>query len=86
MESSSTNVMLGEESKTNKAGGVDIKELLSMNAERQQIHNNSIDVRVNHQVNTDSMGGNTHTFHTDSYRSHATSSQPGHQGKLEYTD
>ena len=54
-----------------------------MNNERQQVLNNSIDTLLLRQDNIpipvkfDSLGGNAHTFRTDSYRSHPTSSYPG---------
>ena len=53
-----------------------------MDNERQQVFNNSIDTQLLRQDNIpipvkfDSLGGNAHTFRTDSYRSHPTSSYP----------
>ena len=52
-----------------------------MDAERQQKHNDNVDTRElikeDFQKNVDSLGGNTHTVHTSSYRSHTISSSTG---------
>jgi hypothetical protein len=52
-----------------------------MDAESQQKHNDTIDIREliheDFQKNADSLGGNTHTVHTSSYRSHTISSSTG---------
>jgi hypothetical protein len=51
-----------------------------MDSESQQKHNDNIDPRELIQEDfqkTDSMGLKTHTFHTSSYRPHATSSSTG---------
>lgn len=68
---------------------VDVNELLNMDVERQQAYNNTIDIREliieEDPSKTDSMSGFSHTVHTSSYRSHATSTLTG-QTNLEYTD
>jgi hypothetical protein len=52
-----------------------------MDVERQGLYNDTIDTREliheNFQKNADSLGGNTHTVHTSSYRSHTISSSTG---------
>jgi hypothetical protein len=51
-----------------------------MDAESQELYNDTIDtkelIKEDFQK-TDSMGVKTHTFHTSSYRPHATSSSTG---------
>ena len=57
---------------------VDIKELLEMDVESQQVYNNTIDTRElikeEDPGKFDSMKGFSHTVYTSSYRSHPTSS------------
>ena len=57
---------------------VNVKEILEMDTERQQVLNNSIDTlslrQGNNKKSISSLGGNTHTYRTGSFRSHATSS------------
>jgi hypothetical protein len=68
-----------EETKGNPV--VDVEKILDKDTERQQVLNNSIDTMLlsqeNDILNVESSGLSTHTFRTDSYRSHATSSYPG---------
>lgn len=52
-----------------------------MDAESQELYNDTIDTREliheDFQKKADSLGGNSHTVHTSSYRSHTISSSTG---------
>ena len=52
-----------------------------MDAERQELYNDTIDTRKlikeDFQKKADSLGGNSHTVRTSSYRSHTISSSTG---------
>ncbi len=67
-----------EEKKASTPAVLDIGDILNMDAEQQQVLNNSIDTLQLKQkggdvVNIDSLGGGiTHSYHTESYRYNAS--------------
>lgn len=67
----------------------DIEEFFDMDVESMQAYNNTIDtqylIKEEDRAKTDSMSGLSHTVHTSTYRSHATSSDAS-LANIEYTD